>query len=611
MQPPLVPSDDGNVDVLVIGGGINGASTAQHLAAAGYTVLLVEMGDFASAATGRSTRILHWGLRYIAPEETPWEYVRHPVSFFRKFQESLVLAREYDRFRTETPIYLNPYPVFVPIYKRSGISGWQIDLAAYLLGAMRKSSLAKYKRHAGADARALLSARLLRDPEHIDQMIEFEDCQFAWPERMCLDALMDTERMGGRVLNYTKVSSLSYRNDLWNAIIEDVDLKSRRQVNAKVVINTAGVWVDQVIEMAGRSQARKPAQKVAAVKGVHIMAKLPARFDGKIIVGRNRSNTQLSCIPWRGLHYLGPTEVPYQGDIEDVFPTEEDVHFLVKEANYFFPGLNLEREDVLFAWAGVRPKTYHPEHATGDPAGVAKIHDLSVEGLPNFFALTWGTLNQHRLTARRLLGAVKKIIRPAGTPRELSYTASINNGALRFGSDRLRGGRLDVDAIVRIAGAERPRSLVDLLFRRVDLGWGPFVSYGDLCEIGKAVAPVLGWNSARLAGEIDNYVSYVMRRHLCDVRKGPASAKADPGSGEFTFEGNKIPFREGDTVGSALLQAGIVQLRTTEAGDPRGMLCGIGVCWECRCVVDGKVNSRACMTPARNGMAVRRQLGLS
>lgn len=78
----------------------------------------------------------------------------------------------------------------------------------------------------------------------------------------------------------------------------------------------------------------------------------------------------------------------------------------------------------------------------------------------------------------------------------------------------------------------------------------------------------------------------------------------------FMFEGRPIPFETGDTVGSALLRQGIVTLRQSETGAPRGMLCGIGVCWECRCVIDDLPNTRACMAPARPGMIVCVQEGL-
>ena len=509
------PNDD-SVDVLIIGGGINGAAAGQHLAAAGYSVHLVDKGDFASAATGRSTRILHFGLRYLAPDKSPWEFVLHPVKFLRKFRESLVLAGEYERFRRDTPEYLNPYPVFVPIYRGGGISGWQIDIAAHLLGATRSTSSSKYKRHARASARALPAAQLVRDNADIDHMMEFEDCQFAWPERICLDALMDIERRGGRVRNYTRLSALSFEDGLWSAVLDDGSGR-KSTIAAKVVVNTAGAWVDEIIQLASKSR-NDLSPKVAAVKGIHIMAKLPDQFSGKIIVGRNRANTQLSCIPWRGLHYIGPTEFPYDGSLENVVPLEEDVEFLVGEANHFFPTLSLKREDVRFAWAGVRPKTYHPKHPIGDPAGTARIHALAGEGLPNFFALTWGTLNQHRLTARRLVKSVSRVIRPSRASQPLSYTAAVNRRALEAGNRRFKGEPLDLKLLADLAAAERPRTLVDLLFRRTDLGWGPFLSYDDLLDIGAAVAPVLDWSDTKLAEEIDDYVSHVRQKHLFDMR---------------------------------------------------------------------------------------------
>ena len=79
----------------------------------------------------------------------------------------------------------------------------------------------------------------------------------------------------------------------------------------------------------------------------------------------------------------------------------------------------------------------------------------------------------------------------------------------------------------------------------------------------------------------------------------------------FSFEGQPIAAREGQSVGAALLEAGVRCLRRDERGNPKGMVCAIGVCWECRCVIDDVADTRACMTPVRAGMVVRRQDGLS
>ena len=78
----------------------------------------------------------------------------------------------------------------------------------------------------------------------------------------------------------------------------------------------------------------------------------------------------------------------------------------------------------------------------------------------------------------------------------------------------------------------------------------------------------------------------------------------------FSFDGRAVSAWPGESVAAALLAAGELVLRTDEDGGPRGVVCGIGVCWECRCVVDGRPNTRACMTEARPGMAVGRQRGL-
>ncbi len=89
-------------------------------------------------------------------------------------------------------------------------------------------------------------------------------------------------------------------------------------------------------------------------------------------------------------------------------------------------------------------------------------------------------------------------------------------------------------------------------------------------------------------------------------RLHPASSVA---GFEFTFEGRAVRANPGESVAAALLADGTLTLRLAEDGSPRGLLCGIGVCWECRCVVDGVANSRACMTAAAPGMVVERQLG--
>jgi len=99
-------------------------------------------------------------------------------------------------------------------------------------------------------------------------------------------------------------------------------------------------------------------------------------------------------VPWRGMHYFGPTETVYDGNIDDIRPEEEEIEFLRAEANYLLPGLALKRSDILFAWAGVRPLTWDPTLPDGKRS--REVHDLKSEGLPGVYAMTAGPIMTHR-----------------------------------------------------------------------------------------------------------------------------------------------------------------------------------------------------------------------
>ena len=122
-----------------------------------------------------------------------------------------------------------------------------------------------------------------------------------------------------------------------------------------------------------------------------------------------------------GLHYFGPTETPFEGDIDDIHPTDDEIDWLVAEADYLLPGANIKRSDVLFAWAGVRPLTHGPSRREGKQHLIPVIHDLASDGLPGVLALTGGALMIHRLTGADMCKAVQARIGPSRTPQPLSY----------------------------------------------------------------------------------------------------------------------------------------------------------------------------------------------
>lgn len=512
MPTPISLLEGKHVDVLVIGAGINGASTAQHLRAAGYSVLLVDKGDYASGTTGRSTRLMHWGLQALAPRHSPVEYVLRPDQFVRNLVKARRVYEDYKKFRNTTPEYVTPIKVQMPIYKGFPVAGWQLDIGAGLIDGGASDPEAKYRRYRRAELSSLPVTPLLREPEKLRDLLEFEDCQYVWPERICIDAVLDTERMGGFVRNYTKVTAIERADDGWEITLRDAGTGDECWLTAKAIANMTGVWIDTINNVASRGGAVQPRRKVIATKGVHIMVHLPERYRSLAVMSTNSENEPIFCIPWRGLHYFGPTETVYHGDIEDVVPEDQDLDFVVAEANHLFPGLRLRRADIRFSWAGIRPITYDPAFPKGNRAATSKIFDMTEEGLPNVFTLTWGTINKHRPAAREMVATISRRLRPSQAPVELSYRARF--AGMTFGATPSLLSRPDItiEMLKEIASQEGPRTLADLLIRRTDLAWGPFLTGTDVRRIAEAVSSEMGWNTPE--PHIEEFARYLKHFHL-------------------------------------------------------------------------------------------------
>ena len=257
MRPPLSKLDGENFDVVIIGAGVNGASAAQHLSAAGYSVLLVDKGDFASGSSSRSSRLLHCGLRYLAPGSSIWEFVRHPGLLAATLRMAKQAMESRAQLVTTAPERVRPMKFFFPIYKDGPYATWQVDLAFRTLVALGPSSVPlDYRRLAPSEVCSKPLVRWLRDQERLLGVASFCEYQFEWPERICMDAVFDAERMGAVVRNYTSAMKIAQAEDKnWSVILADALAPEQTAVvRAKVLLNMAGIWIDQVnAAVGGRS----------------------------------------------------------------------------------------------------------------------------------------------------------------------------------------------------------------------------------------------------------------------------------------------------------------------------------------------------------------------
>jgi glycerol-3-phosphate dehydrogenase len=497
-------------DVAVIGGGINGASAAQQLAAAGYHTLIVEKGDFGSGTTARSSRLLHCGLRYLAPGRSVFDFVTHPG----RFADALRMARQAMQARHDfvksSPSSVNRMQFCFPIYRGDRYRGWQLDAAFKLLSLLGPADLPlDYERLAPEAVARRPLIRWLRDFDALHSVAVFREYQLDWPERICIDAVLEAERLGAVARNYTLARLISRdASGGWSIGLKDMlAVEPEVCVRAKLVLNMAGIWIDDV----NRTANPKAGRKVLGTKGCHVLVRLPDECRGFGIATLNSRQEPFYCIPWHDLHYFGPTETVYDGDRDRILVTEDEIEWIISEANRLLPALKLARTDVISTWAGVRPLTYD----VAVPAGrrLREIHDLESEDLRDVLAMTAGPVMTHRSAGLELAGIVKERLAPSGCQRERSYTAS----PLRFTRDRLvsvdRLGSSQWAALASHVDGEHATSLADVLFRRTGLAWRRRLSDEEVRLAANAIGAQLGWCQSQIDAEIEKYHGEVRTLH--------------------------------------------------------------------------------------------------
>lgn len=511
MRTPIGKLEQSHFDVVVVGGGVNGASAAQNLAAEGYRTLLVEKTDYAAGASGLSSRLLHCGLRYLAPGGSMFDFVRDPG----KLKVALRMAKQAMQSRTQmvraTPERVRPLRFCFPIWKGGQYAGWQVDLAFKILsGSDRKGEPLDYQRLDRQTVKQTPLIQHLRDFDKLESVATFKEYQFEWPDRICVDTVIDAQRLGAEARNYTSASGFELRPDgRWDVQIRDELTGETAHVTTAIVLNTAGIWIDEV---AGRVKKKDAKRRILGTKGTHFMVQLPPECKDFGIATLNRADEPFYCVPWRGMHYFGPTETVYEGDPNDIRPLEQEVEWLLDEANHLLPGLNLKREDVLFTWSGVRPLTYDPNVPKGKRS--REIHDYAADGMPNFLAMTAGPIMTHRSAGQELCEAVKARIQPSRAGEAPSFGSTATPRVANEAPVLADWDKIGATDVIHTASNEQVVTLRDLMFHRTGLAWTRTMGFEAAKRIALLVAPTLGWDESRIEHEVRDYRDYLRAFHL-------------------------------------------------------------------------------------------------
>lgn len=504
-RQPLADLNQNTFDVVVIGAGINGSGAAQEMAARGYRVLIVDKGDFSSGATNRSSRILHCGLRHLAPGKSIWEFVRNPKKFWVACQNAKKSMDSRSQVAKTMKPLVSPFPFAFPIYQDGPYAAWQLDVAIKLLDILGPGDLSlDYVRYNRRNMTTVPFSQWVANPEKLKGFAVFSDYQFLSAERLVVDTLKDAQRLGATVRNYTECVGANRVGEYWELDLQDChDANERTTVQGKVVINTSGPWGDQLTQrLTGNTERR-----MVGLKGIHLLADLPKELAEWGMMAINSENETLYCLPWNGMHYIGPTRTPYTQDLDSVVCTEKELDWMLSEVNRIFPKINLKRQDIHYTYAGIQPVSIDPK----DPKGTRKIrvHDLKDEGFPNMLMLTGGPIMTYRIVGAQVAEAVDRCITPSGSAQELSYLPSAvtqqiyeerSNGAL---------SPLSAGVIEKIIKTEQANNLTDLLLRRCDLGWSRDRGQEYLEDTASIMAKILNWDDVQKQAQISSYLRFI------------------------------------------------------------------------------------------------------
>ena len=477
-------------DIVVVGGGIIAAAAGEHLTAAGYRTLLVERHDYGAGTSSKTSRLQHCGLGYLsAARGSVAAFLARPRSAI----ECLGLMRRAMRGRAEfvgmSPERVKPVPFVIPLIKENAISRWKARLAFRLMKMCDGGKVPLDLRILSAEeARAHPALQGLAGLEGIGGAMTFTEYQFHWPERIVVDAIMKARANGMEALNYTAVTALARKGDHWRVTLTTAE--GSRDVLARAVVNCAGVWIDEITALAGAPHIRKNTGE----KGTNIALRLPEALRGIGFETVTAAGAPFYLIPWGDIHYVGPWDSASKGEAEGFRATEAEIAAILDQLKQLFPELSLSRDDVLYSWAGVRPRSLARDGKHPTPA--VREHDLTSEGLPNVFTFTGGLFMTHRDAGRRLTRAVARRIKPSGRPRRV-------NPPFRLVADMDRATEASVAHAVL---NEQARTLSDILRRRLSVGWEPDLGLRHVETVAKLAAPHLGWTPEETAAQVARFV---------------------------------------------------------------------------------------------------------
>lgn len=319
-----------DVDVFIIGGGINGAGIARDAAGRGFSTVLCEMNDLASGTSSHSSKLVHGGVRYLEHYE------------FLLVRKAL---KEREVLWSSAPHIIEPMRFILPHHDKLR-PAWLLRLGLFLydhLGGRRLLPSTKTVNLSEGTFGRPLQPKFKKG-------FQYSDCRVDDARLVILNA-MDAKAKGAEILVQTRCISAVRVGDHWTVETQDQQTGEKRKFKARLIVNASGPWVDSVL---GTAFERDDPKNVRMVKGSHIV--VPSLFEhDNCYIFQNADDRVIFAIPYlNNTTLIGTTDQDYDGDPADVAISQEEIKYLCDAASQYFTA-PVFPENIVWSYSGVRP----------------------------------------------------------------------------------------------------------------------------------------------------------------------------------------------------------------------------------------------------------------
>ena len=510
-------------DLVIVGGGITGAGIYREAVAQGLKTLLIEQKDFAWGTSSRSSKMVHGGLRYLGSGQ------------FGLANDSV---KERQNLMDELPGLVEPLPFMMGHYRGVFPGPWIFN-----------KLLAIYDYMAGKRYRQFFKRGILDflvpglRTQQLKGVTQFADASTD-DARLVLRVLEEGNQDGGIAINYLRAGQV-LKNDegkVSGLLVQDQLNEEQFELHAKVIVNAAGVWTDELRQQLGSNKVIRP------LRGSHLVLpqwRLPVAYSVSFF--HPKDNRPVFAFPWEGVTVVGTTDLDHsQNSLEESCITSEEVSYLIDAVNQQFPTSQITEQDVTATYSGVRPVvSKHSDEKAADLSKPAKPSDEKREHVvwdnQGMVSVAGGKLTTYRLIALDVLQVSAKYL--GKNTEDFKFSTHFRGGDLdtcsqylnapqirrlagRYGSglarilalvelqpelaDKVMTSDTIFAELVYACETQSVAHLDDLLLRRTRLGLVlPKGGASVMDRIKSVCFDILPWDDIEWQREVDRYLSII------------------------------------------------------------------------------------------------------